>query len=41
MGLSFSTIDQNKKVNELLGQFELYKQSCALEIDILKNVYLK
>ena len=37
MGLSFSTIDQNKKVNELLRQFELYKQSCALEIDILKN----
>ena len=30
MGLSFSTIDNNNKVNELLKQFEIYKQSCDI-----------
>ena len=37
MGLSFSTIDNNNKVNELLNQFEIYKQSCDIEIKLLKN----
>ena len=37
MGLSFSTLDQNKKIDELLIQFEMYKQSCKLELDVVKN----
>ena len=37
MGLSFSTIENNNKVNDLLNQFEMYKQSCNIELELLKN----
>ena len=37
MGLSFSTLDQNKRIDELLDHFEMYKQSCKLELDVVKN----
>ena len=37
MGLSFSTLDHNKRIDELLIQFEMYKQSCKLELDVVKN----
>ena len=37
MGLSFSTIENNNKVNDLLNQFEIYKQSCNIQLDLLKN----